>query len=35
VSLKVSKTQNAAKPMQFEYAIWQDGSENVSYDIVS
>lgn len=34
MSLKISKTQSAARPLQFEYAIWQDGSENVSYDIV-
>lgn len=33
VALKISKTQNAAKPMQFEYAIWKDGSNLVSYDI--
>lgn len=32
ISLKISKTQNAARPMQFEYAIWKDG-KTVSYDI--
>jgi hypothetical protein len=32
VSLKVSKTKSAAKPMQFEYAIWAD-HKTVSYDI--
>lgn len=32
VSLKISKTQDTAKPMQFEYAVWTDESK-VSYDI--
>jgi len=33
VSLKTSKTQDATKPMQFEYAIWQTQSDMVSYDM--
>jgi hypothetical protein len=32
ISLKVSKTEDAELPMQFEYTVWQDGSM-VSYDI--
>jgi len=33
ISLKISKTQDASKPMQFEYAIWKDQPDLVSYDI--
>jgi hypothetical protein len=32
ISLKVSKTENMAKPMQFEYGVWTD-KKTVSYDI--
>ncbi|KAF2825687.1 hypothetical protein CC86DRAFT_394587 [Ophiobolus disseminans] len=33
VSLKVSKTEDASRPMQFEYALWKDKPDTVSYDI--
>jgi hypothetical protein len=33
ISLKISRTADGLKPMQFEYAVWQDNSTKVSYDI--
>lgn len=33
VSLKVSKSKNAEKPMQFEYSVWTTDKNTVSYDI--
>jgi hypothetical protein len=33
ISLKVSKNNSAAKPMQFEYAVWESDKHRVSYDI--
>lgn len=32
ISLKVSKTKDMTKPMQFEYTVWED-KKTVSYDI--
>ncbi|KAF2851415.1 hypothetical protein T440DRAFT_517409 [Plenodomus tracheiphilus IPT5] len=33
ISLKVSKTKTAEKPMQFEYSVWATDNKTVSYDI--
>ncbi|KAI8931937.1 hypothetical protein NX059_010838 [Plenodomus lindquistii] len=33
VSLKVSKTKTAERPMQFEYSVWATDNKTVSYDI--
>jgi hypothetical protein len=33
VALKISKTTDASKPMQFEYAVWATDPSMVSYDI--
>ncbi|CBX96721.1 hypothetical protein IAQ61_005418 [Plenodomus lingam] len=33
ISLKVSKTKSAEKPMQFEYSVWAIRTTTVSYDI--
>jgi hypothetical protein len=33
ISLKVTKADDGAKPMQFEYAVWKDEKTRFSYDI--
>jgi len=33
ISLKVSKTESAQKPIQFEYSVWATDNKTVSYDI--
>lgn len=33
ISLKLSKTESAAEPMQFEYTVWPNDKNTVSYDI--
>jgi hypothetical protein len=33
ISLKISRTADGLKPMQFEYAVWQANTTLVSYDI--